>query len=88
MKPVQQVFALVLEQLPEFTGNKGKGLRQWNSDIRALKRKYPNQEEYNKKEEALRNKQVKKILFDKYLVKTNNMKNRNQDISNFFDKLL
>ena len=88
MKPVQQVFALVLEQLPEFTGSKGKGLRQWNSDIRALKRKYPNQEEYNKKEETLRNKQVKKIIFDKYLVKTNNMKNRNQDISNFFDKLL
>ena len=88
MKPVQQVFALVLEKLPGFTGNKSQGRGRWNNEIRILQKKYPNYEEYIKKEEALRNKEVKKILFDKYLIYTNNMKNGNQDISNFFDKIL
>ena len=88
MKPVQQVFALVLEKLPGFKGNKGKGLRLWKGELGLLKKKYPNQEEYNKKEEALRNKEVKKIIFDEYLIHTNNMKNGNQAISNYFDNLL
>ena len=88
MKPVQQVLALVLHKLPEFSGNKGNGLRKWNSELRLLHRKYPKLEEYNKKEEALRNKEVKKIIFDKYLISTNIMKGGHQDISNFFDNLL
>ena len=88
MKPVQQVLALVLHKLPEFSGNKGNGLRKWNSELRLLHRKYPKLEEYNKKEEALRNKEVKKIIFDKYLISTNIMKGGHQDISKFFDNLL
>ena len=74
--------------MPEFSGNKGNGLRKWNSELRLLHRKYPNLEEYNKKEEALRNKEVKKIIFDKYLISTNIMKEGHQDISKFFDNLL
>ncbi len=88
MKPVQQVFALVLEKLPGFMGNKGQGRGRWNNEIRTLHKKYPNHEEYIKKEEALRNKEVKKILFDEYLIHTNNMKCGNQSIANYFDNLL
>ena len=82
MKPVQQVFALVLEKLPGFKAT------LWRGQIRLLKRKYSNKEDYNKKEETLRNKEVKKIIFDEYLIHTNNMKNGNQAISNYFDNLL
>ena len=53
-----------------------------------MTKNYPNHEEYNKKEEALRNKEVKKIIFDEYLIHTNNMKSGNQSISKYFDNLL
>ena len=38
------------------------------------------------KKEALRNKEVKKIIFDEYLIHSNNMKTGNQDILKFTNK--
>jgi DNA polymerase elongation subunit (family B) len=84
MKPLQQVFALVLEQLPGFKKKKGYTLRVWHKELADLKTKYPGEEQYKKKEDNLRNKEVKALLFDKYLRKTNNMKKGEQSITAFF----
>ena len=61
MKPVQQVFALVLEKLSDFKKLKGHTLRRWKKELVELKRSYPDLVTYKKKEDALRNKEVKAI---------------------------
>ena len=82
MKPVQQLFALVLEDMTDF--RRKKGLCTWKNELAALKQEYPDEEKYKDKEDALRNKQVKTLLFDPYLRHTNNMKNGDSNIHNFF----
>jgi DNA polymerase elongation subunit (family B) len=86
MKPVQQLFALVLEQMKDFRQKKGHTLRSWNKALKDLKAEYPDPEKYKDKEEALRNKEVKALLFEPYLRHTTNVKNGNSAISNFFNK--
>lgn len=84
MKPVQQIFSIVLEQLKDFKKKKGLSLRSWKSELKNLKNKYPSIYEYRKKEETLRNKEVKSILFDSYLRQSNNKKNGLSSIKNFY----
>jgi len=84
MKPVQQLFALVLEEMKDFRKIKGHTLRSWKTALVNLKKEYPDPEKYKDKEEALRNKEVKALLFDPYLRHTNNMKNGNSSITSFF----
>ena len=67
MKPLQQVFALVLHDMKAFRKKKGVTLRKWHEQLKALKEKYPEPVQYRQKEEALRNKEVKALLFDKYI---------------------
>ena len=67
MKPLQQVFALVLEDMKAFKKKKGYTLHKWYSQLDALKEKYPEPIQYKQKEEALRNKEVKALLFEKYI---------------------
>ena len=67
MKPIQQLFSLVLEELSDFKKKKGHTLRKWKQELEALKEKHPNPDIYIKKEEMLRNKEVKSILFDSYI---------------------
>ena len=86
MKPVQQLFALVLEQMKDFKKKKGHTLRTWKNDLQALRHEYPDEEQYKDKEASLRNKEVKMLLFDPYLRHTNNMKSGNSAITNFFVK--
>jgi hypothetical protein len=86
MKPLQQVFALVLEQLPNFRKKMGGfTLKKWKRQLSDLRKEYPEHETYKKKEESLRNKEVKAVLFDKYLRQTNNMRLGNQSITSFFN---
>ncbi len=80
MKPVQQLFALVLENIPEFnkkmlTFNKyKKQIKEWNTNL--------TKEQADKKIEDLRNKEVKKLLFDETL---NKIKNKGKNtISSYF----
>ena len=79
MKPVIQVFSLVLEDMKEFKRakksflNKLKTMKQ-NMDI----------ETYKKKETQLKDKEVEKLLFSEYLLQINNIKNNNQNITKFF----
>jgi len=84
MKPVQQLFALVLEQMKDFKKKKGHTLRSWKKALDDLYAEYPDQEKKKDKEDALRNKEVKALLFDPYLRHTNNVKNGNNAITGFF----
>ena len=84
MKPLQQVFALVLEQIIEFQKKKGSSLRTWKRDLDLLAKQYTDTEQRKKKEDALRNKEVKALLFDPYIRKTDNLKKGNKSILSFF----
>jgi DNA polymerase elongation subunit (family B) len=65
MKPVLQVFALVLDEIPGFKDKLGKK-RRFYKDLDQYKAKL-SEEKYKTKEEQLKNKEVKALLFDKYL---------------------
>ena len=82
MKPTQQVFALVLEQLADFKKRKGHTLRKWKKELAELKREYPDPVIYKKREDTLRNKEVKSLLFDTYVHQT--CRAGNQSIMKFF----
>ena len=84
MKPVQQVFALVVEKMSAFKKRKGHTLRVWKDELKKLKEEYPDETQYQKKEQMLRNKEVKILLFDEFLRITENAKKGNQSIKNFF----
>ena len=84
MKPVQQLFALVLEQMKDFIKKKGHTLRTWKNALKELHAEFPDEETYKAKEISLRNKEVKAILFDEFLRQANNNKNGNSNITNFF----
>jgi DNA polymerase elongation subunit (family B) len=84
MKPLQQLFALVLEQMKDFKKKKGHTLRTWTKELETLKKEYPDPEQYRDKEEALRNKEVKALLFDAYIRKTINSNKGAQEITDFF----
>ena len=84
MKPIQQLFALVLEQMKDFRKKKGHTLRSWKKSLEDLHAEYPDPEKYKDKEDSLRNKEVKALLFDEYLRKTTNEKEGNQSLTKFF----
>ena len=81
MKPVQQVLALVLEDIPEYRKNK----MQLRRKINGIKRKYKDdvakQIQYEQKH---RNDEVKKLIFDDSLRQCLNMKNNQRSIKAFF----
>ena len=83
MKPVQQVFALVLEKIWESKKNTPQ-LMKFKRNVENLRKEYSNDsEKYHEKVEDLRCKEIKAILFDEYLRETNNQKNGNQSITKF-----
>ena len=43
-------------------------MENWEQDIDKLKKKWPDEEKYKKKYEEFRNKEVKSILFDDYIM--------------------
>ena len=89
MKPVQQLFALVLEDIPGF-----KGIRTiyeqeqlencTQNNIPSNKKKM---KKYEEKTQKIRNNMVKKLIFDTYIKDINNLKNNNQNILNVFSKI-
>ena len=83
MKPVQQLFALVLEQIPEFKQKRSR-IREFKALIEKH-RKILTQTKFEEKEEKIRNDEIKKLLFDKYLNEIDNVKNKNRNITNFFN---
>jgi DNA polymerase elongation subunit (family B) len=86
MKPVQQLFALVLEEIPAFT-RKPFIVKQYKKKIKAIKEEFGDDRvKMDKKMEDLRNKEVKTILFDSYLKEISNAKNNIQTLDGFFMK--
>ncbi len=81
MKPVQQLFALILEQVPEFSRKILKA-RKFKQTIEGFK-KTLSKEDAEKKETNLRNKEVEQLLFEKYLKKINNSRNNQISIMTF-----
>jgi len=74
MKPLLQLFALELENIKEFKDKQfyikeynDKKTLTWEQEIEKLKTKWPEPEKYNKKLEELRCKEVKALIFDKFL---------------------
>jgi DNA polymerase elongation subunit (family B) len=84
MKPVQQVFALVLEKIWEMQCKK-KLLSKFKKEVEKLKSNTPI-EKFEDKLEQFKNKEVKVMLFDEYLRETNNEKEGNQSVLKFFPK--
>ena len=67
MKPIQQIFALVLENMNAFKKRHGYSLHKWKSSVEKLREKWPDDEKFSKKYEELRCKEVKSLIFDEYL---------------------
>ena len=84
MKPVQQLFALVLEDMSLFKKKKGYTLRSWKREIQLLKKKSVTNEEYLKKLDKLKNSEVKSILFDEYLIKYTNKIENNRSLLDIY----
>jgi DNA polymerase elongation subunit (family B) len=84
MKPVQQVFALVLEKMWEMQNKKSKIIR-FKMEVEAIQ-KTTLPEKFDDKLEAIKNKEVKALLFDEFLRDTNNQKSGNQALTKFFKK--
>jgi len=84
MKPVQQVFALVLDKIWEMQGKKPK-IARFKKETEAL-RLTLSEEKFQDKLEKNKNAEVKILLFDKYLRETNNEKQGNQSLTKFLVK--
>ena len=85
MKPIQQVFALVLENIPSYKRQVPGLKRTIDGWVDKLKDE-SSDEKIKKKIADIRNKEVKKILFDEYLIEIDNVTKGNQNIMNFFKK--
>ena len=82
MKPVQQLFALVLENIPEFNAKRSR-VREFKAKLNKF-RKELTPAKFEEKEEKIRNEEIKKLIFDKYLNEIDNVKNKNKSITTFF----
>jgi DNA polymerase elongation subunit (family B) len=82
MKPVQQLFALVLEKIPGF--KRRQEAFKDRIELETNKIGAENREALQKKITDLRQKEVKVLLFDEFLIQANNAVNKNQSIKNFF----
>ena len=82
MKPVQQLFALVLEQLPAFQKKKG----QFEIDVWNATAHIEDEVKREKKITEIRHKEVKSLLFDDFLVKADNLNKGNRAITDWFTK--
>jgi DNA polymerase elongation subunit (family B) len=85
MKPLQQLFALVLEKIWQLQNKKSK-ISKFKKEIETL-RKTTDPDKFEDKLEQLKNKEVKILLFDDYLRVTNNEKEGNQSLTKFFGKI-
>lgn len=86
MKPVQQVFALVLEKIWNMQNKRAK-INNYKREVDKLRKEYlENSEKLNEKIEVMRCKEIKELLFDQYLRETNNEKNGVQSLTNYFEK--
>ena len=80
MKPVIQIYSLVLYDMPQFRRKKKSFIQELNT----LKQNMEDKDKYNEKVQKLKNKEVENILFKEYLRTNQNIKNGNKEITSFF----
>jgi DNA polymerase elongation subunit (family B) len=84
MKPVQQLFALVLEDIPGFKRRK-EALND-RIELETSRIGSDNAEALQTKITKLREKEVKELLFDEFLIQATNATNKNKSIKDFFKR--
>uniref|UniRef100_A0A6C0LEH9 DNA-directed DNA polymerase n=1 Tax=viral metagenome TaxID=1070528 RepID=A0A6C0LEH9_9ZZZZ len=84
MKPVQQIFALVLEKIWAMQNKKAK-IAKFRRDMEQLRSTFQ-AEKLEDKMEKLKNDEIKAMLFDEFLRETNNQKQGNKPLTSFFGK--
>jgi len=85
MKPIQQLLALVLEDIPDFKKSITRRNRMKKQFIEWKRTFGLEDEQYIKKQEDYRSKEVKSLLFDKYINKTLIEKN---GIQSYFQQIM
>lgn len=83
MNPVQQLFALVMEELKGFRALE----RDYERTIDKLWENSFDSETFEKKRAEARGKVVKKLLFDPHLTRVENVRHGRQEITNFFKRM-
>jgi DNA polymerase elongation subunit (family B) len=86
MKPVQQLLSLVLYDLWR-QQNKNIHIRRFDKEIEKVKRTIVDFDKLNDKIQDMKNAEVKKLIFDKYLLQIENDKQKNNTIGSYFKKL-
>tara|TARA_R110002074_G_scaffold80133_8_gene180392 strand:- start:667 stop:2793 length:2127 start_codon:yes stop_codon:yes gene_type:complete len=79
MKPLQQLFGLILEDIEEFNPQLSRFKRRVNS----LARKYPDVQKLQAQEDKLRNAEVKKLIFNDALLQINNDQRGQNNITKY-----
>jgi len=84
MKPLQQLFGLAVEQIWEYQ-RKSNAIKTYKKDISNMEIEYGRDYElFMKKKEKYCSTKVKTLLFDKFLTKIANEKNKIQTITMFY----
>ena len=86
MKPVQQLLALVLYDLWR-QQRKNTLLRKFERDVEKLRCTIKDPDMLNDKIDRMKNDEVKKLIFDKYLLQIENEKQKNATIVGYFKPL-
>ena len=85
MKPLLQLFGLVLEDIWRMQ-NKTTKISKFRREIAELRREQEDNKKFEDKLAKMKDKEVKTLIFDKYLRETNNAKDGNQSVAKFFAK--
>jgi DNA polymerase elongation subunit (family B) len=83
MKPVSQVFALVLEKMWNMQHKYGI-IAKFKKDVDILRNSIEDDEKFEDKLDDLKNKEVKMLLFDEFLRETNNKKENIKPLTSYF----
>jgi DNA polymerase delta subunit 1 len=85
MKPLLQLFGLVLEDIWKMQ-NKTSKISKFKKEIDNVKKTIEDNKKMEEKINKLKDKEVKTLIFDKYLRETNNSKEGNQSLTSFFER--
>jgi DNA polymerase elongation subunit (family B) len=85
MKPLLQLFGLVLDDIWRMQ-NKSAKISKFKKEVAEVRKTIEDNKKFEEKLAKLRDKEVKTLIFDKYLRETNNAKEGNQSVMNFFGK--
>jgi hypothetical protein len=84
MKPLLQLFGLVLEEMWEQKKMRGK-IARFKQEVLQLKQT-AEEDKFEDKLNKIKDKEVKALLFDDYLRETTNARNGNKALTSFFKR--